>query len=143
MKRKIILGTIFPVILGTLIYLIFRPTTIRFIKWTKIAENNDLLLNIKDFFSNINAPDWFIYNLPDGLWIFGLTYFLAVIWKNNNDFQSIIWKMSPIIIATLHEFAQLNSNINGTLDIFFYLIGFLLSLLINSNFLMTYKSGDF
>lgn len=137
MKRKIILGAIFPLILGTLIYLIFRPTTIRFIKWTKIIENNDLILDLRNYFSKIKLPDWFIYNLPDGLWVFGLTFFLTTIWATNNDFKANLWKKSPIIIAVLHEFAQINSNISGTfdiMDIFFYLIGFLLSLLISSNF---------
>lgn len=139
MKRKIIFASFIPLLFGALIYLVFRSSTIRFITWSRIAENrSSIILSLRKHFLDISIPDWFIYNLPDGLWVFGLTSLLSEIWKDTNNFQSAIWMTSPIIIAILHEFLQFNSSISGTfdiMDIFFYLIGYSLSLIINHFFL--------
>ncbi len=145
MKKRIIFGTIFPLSIGTLIYLLFRPETIRIFEWSKMIGINVFISTVREYFSTIELPNWIVYNLPNGLWIFGLTYFLLTIWRNRKDFQAKFWIATPLIIALFLEFSQLNLNNVGTFDfkdLAFYLIGFLFSLIFNNNF-STIKFSDY
>ncbi len=136
MKLKILLGTVFPLLFGALIYIIFRPTTIRFVTWLAFYTSKSPILALKKCFSSILVPNWFIYNLPDTLWFFGLTNLFSVLWSNIQCNKAVFWKLSPLFIALIHEFSQLTPFVSGTfdiLDVFFYLIGFSLSIIINLN----------
>lgn len=78
-------------------------------------------------------PGWFLYSLPDGLWIFSYICLILYIWKNTLTKQNLIWIFIIPFIAVFSEFAQLFKIIPGkfdNIDLLFYTLGLLLPLII-------------
>ncbi len=78
---------------------------------------------------HFKIPDWIIYNLPDGLWVFSLTSFLLMVWNFRITFKNILWVASGFIIMVIAEFLQLFHIIRGTFDYYdllYSFIGFIL-----------------
>lgn len=103
--KAIVLLTLLPLLLGTLIYAMYRSIDIVDVnyRWFPICKSHAL-------------PDWFIYSLPDGLYALSLFNLLAAIWGNETG------KSKPVITLTLlaligTEAMQLLGIIPGTLDI--------------------------
>jgi hypothetical protein len=84
----------------------------------------DLTLGFRNF-----LPDWLIYSLPDGLWIFSYMSLILLIWKNKINLHNIIWIVIAPVIVILFEFGQLLYITKGTFDyndIAFYIVGTIL-----------------
>lgn len=124
-RLKIILYFI-PLILGGLIYIIFRTETLIMFQWFRYINISDEIRLIKSYRTTYSFPNWFIYSLPDGLWIFSYTAISLKIWKHLITRQNIFWVFSIPIIAISSEFLQLFKIIPGTfdfLDAIFYSVG--------------------
>ena len=83
-----------------------------------------------------NLPTWFLYSLPDGLWLFSCLAVLLAVWNNTISKDNIHWILLAPAIAVLIEFGQLFSIVSGTFDILdlaFYLIGTVFPILIFTN----------
>jgi len=122
---KIIL-LFFPVVLGGLIYIIFRTDRLIMYHWFEYLNLSDEINTIKSLKNILSFPDWFIYSLPDGLWVFSYTALSLEIWKSSITQRSFFWIFSIPIVAVMSEFLQLFKIIPGTFDIIdtaFYLIG--------------------
>lgn len=80
-------------------------------------------------------PNWIIYSLPDGLWVYSFSAMLYLIWRENFKITQKIF-FFPFIVLCGMELLQLIKIINGTfdiIDIFTSLIMYGL-LIININF---------
>ena len=115
-----------PVVLGGLIYIIFRTDRLIMFHWFEYLNLSDEINTIKSLKNILSLPDWFIYSLPDGLWIFSYIHISLEIWKFSITRQNIFWIFSIPITAIASEIFQLFKIIPGTfdlVDIIFYLIG--------------------
>lgn len=68
-------------------------------------------------------PDWAIYSLPDGLWLFSLLLCLQVVWQRRREWNQI-W-LFFVLAAVCHEFFQGVWSGLGTFswtDVEFYLL---------------------
>lgn len=133
MKKQIVLGVVGPLILGGILYLLFRPMTIIPFSLTgqhKFQESIEVLRN-SSLVIPMRIPPWVIYNLPDGLWSFAFTTAMLQHWKNKIDSVSIFWiVLTPVVGISIECFQKLNL-IKGTFDIadiISVLIGFFLSI---------------
>jgi len=80
-----------------------------------------------------NLPDWFLYSLPDGIWLFSYLSVLLLIWDNKISKHNIHWVLLIPSIAIFSEIGQLFEIVSGTFDItdlVFYLAGTILPILI-------------
>lgn len=130
MAQKLrILLFLLPLIIGGFIYIIFRTETLLMFRWFKFL-NLDNEINIIQNLRNIYFfPNWFIYNFPDGLWIFSYTALSLEIWRHSLNKQNVFWVLCIPFVAILSEFLQFFKIISGTfdfIDIIFYLIGVIL-----------------
>jgi len=121
-RLKLIFHFFISIAIGAGIYLLFRPQTLLVFKWIKIFGIEEILFlrNVVD----VNTPKWFIYSLPDGLWVYGSTILMWAIWHD----KFVFWLYIPIICALLTEVLQMIGSICGTfclIDVVFYLAGFL------------------
>uniref|UniRef100_A0A7V2ZKC6 Uncharacterized protein n=1 Tax=Ignavibacterium album TaxID=591197 RepID=A0A7V2ZKC6_9BACT len=103
-------------------------------------RGNELLLGLmgeelsSHFFNTtkqILFPNWFLYNLPDFLWLFSFNAFLLILWYKSK--YSYILLIVTLLLAIALEFFQYFNIINGTfcpIDLQFYLLAFILSFLI-------------
>ena len=83
-----------------------------------------------------HLPNWFLYSLPDGLWLFSYLSVLLVVWDNAISKHNIYWLLLVPIVAIFSEIGQLVEIVPGTFDIFdliFYLWGTVLPILIFTN----------
>jgi len=95
-------------ILGLIIYIGFR---------------DNLIINrlihmevIKDYCSLIKLPNWFIYSLPDALWMFALILLIVTIWNFTLSKPCIIWIIISFLTGILFEILQKPKFIIGTFD---------------------------
>ena len=134
--RKLIFLSILSILLGGVIYIAFRSSSIILFKWIDYIVLIDPVENLrivtlpyKEYLS-----EWFLYSLPDGLWMFSYSCIVLVIWKRKITKYSLLWLLSLPMISILFEVLQYYNYFNGTfdiVDIFFFLMGSLLPILIN------------
>ncbi|WP_255424405.1 hypothetical protein [Apibacter sp. HY039] len=136
-KQSIILlfGSGVSLLAGTLIYVLFRTTSLRIFSWSELVGIRGLLNKSREYsISYIKyVPDWILFSLPDGLWIFSYICFTLYIWKGFITVNNIVWFIIVPFIAIGSEILQLFQLLPGTFDItdlLFYLIGFILPFII-------------
>lgn len=129
-NKEMIYHIIFPIIVGGIIYIIFRPTTLLMFSWFDLFKLTDIIFFLRSKFHGVSIYlfSWIIYSLPNGLWSYSLTYIMLAIWKNSEKKYKFIWYITSLILGIGGEFLQYFKVINGVFemnDIFFYIIGFL------------------
>lgn len=135
MKFKYLLASFFTLIAGITIYLLFRPASLKVFSWLDYLNidfiNSDLR---KTAFRHHNLfPDWFLYALPDGLWIFSYVSLMLCIWNFRINVSSLFWISIVPLVAIFSELGQLFHMVPGTFDtsdLLFYCLGMVLPLLI-------------
>ncbi len=138
MKIQIIIGHVFTLLLGGLIYILFRQDTLKMFSWfdninvsAAISELRLCTVPLSGHF-----PNWFLYSLPDGLWLFSYLSVLLAVWDNVISKHNIHWLLLVPMVAIFSEIGQLFEIVPGTFDIFdliFYLLGTVLPILIFTN----------
>ena len=62
-------------------------------------------------------PSWFLYSLPDALWVFAFTNFMLAIWQDRFTFHSIFWILLAPTVGIFSELGQAVNIIPGTFDL--------------------------
>lgn len=122
-----------PIIISGFIYLISRPKTILLFDWIKNLQMEKESEKFREFFSVYQLPDWIRFNLPDLLWVFGFTSVMIIIWKSVQSKIKLFYIILPLLIGVASELLQYFIPDFGTfdsIDILFYLLGSLTSILI-------------
>jgi len=101
------------VLMCGLMYISFRPDTLKMFHWFKVFG---LLDYLEDLQRNPNrVPFWLLYNLPDGIWLFAYSILIGCIWNFKiRDCWMFILVMPCICIP--HEFLQGIGIMHGTYD---------------------------
>lgn len=123
---------LFPLLLGLFIYLVFRDSDNPFYKWASIIGASDNVDILKNLCSNLSLPLWFIYSLPDGLWMFSCVLLMMTIWDYQINDDGLIWIVAAIVIGFIIEFTQMYFSKFGRfdwMDVIFLSIGAVLPLL--------------
>ncbi len=132
--RLLIFHVLFPLSLGILIYLSFRCKSILMFHWLNALKFNILADSLRNYLFQYKShlPSWLIYSLPDALWVYALISALFIVW--GKDFLKLnFWLIVSLLIAPLFEFLQYFKIFPGTfdtVDLLFYLMGAILSLII-------------
>ncbi|GAA5089552.1 hypothetical protein GCM10023210_14540 [Chryseobacterium ginsengisoli] len=134
MKLRLLFSSILSLSFGTIIYLLFRVSTLNVFSWIDILNIDFTNFYLRKFMiSKIDMfPDWFVFSLPDGLWIFSYVNLILLIWNFKINFQSLIWILIVPSISIISEIGQGLKIIRGTfdfLDLLFYALGFILPLI--------------
>ena len=134
-RKTLILISIITLSIGTLIYLLFRVSTLKVFSWLNFLGidfvNNDLRKKSINYMPKI--PDWFIFSLPDGIWIFSYVLVMIAIWNFTLNKKSIFWMTIIPLVAIFSEIFQIFDFIPGTfdfVDLSFYILGFILPFII-------------
>jgi len=104
--------------LGGLIYIAFRSKSLILFTWFDEISISGITNLIRDFLYPLryNLPDWILFSLPDGLWVYSFTSLLIIIWSD--DFDSVkYWMTIPILTFFLIDLLQLSKILKGTFDI--------------------------
>lgn len=118
-----------------MIYISNRSFDMILYKWLNINTSNVIFSYLQQH--AIPLPDWALYNLPDGLWLFSYTLLIDAIWSKNNIKYYFIGIITLLILIL--EIAQMMHIFPGTgdiLDIASYLIALIIYSLYN---IITYR----
>lgn len=115
---KIILLPLIILFLGSLIYVLFRSADIFFIEWLLKQNNCRAILEIRSISLRFSGsfPNWFLYSLPDALWLLSFAILMLNIWKNESYISTFIWAILVPLLAIIWEFAQFFNLLIGTFD---------------------------
>ncbi len=101
---NILIHCILPITFGISIYAFFRGIN--------IIDPSKIILPL----FQIRNSNFFLYSIPDGLWLYSFLSSLTFIWKNNTGFHFHFWVLTAIILSLLSEFFQFFQLITGTFD---------------------------
>lgn len=118
-NKTIVLNIVLPFLIGGIIYLLFRPTDLLLFNWVEFLGLKELIEIFREFAFplNSNFPDWIIYSLPNGLWLYSLIISILTIWRYKINQNSIVWIFLAFLVGIGAEFGQLLGIIQGTFDI--------------------------
>ena len=118
MKNVLLLAHLFSLIIGGLIYVLFRDSSLIFFGWIDQLGGRSLIQNIQVSTLPLGKsfPNWVIYSLPDGLWLFSYVCLMLYLWRRSLTRIGLIWVFLLPFLAICHELAQLTNLIIGTFD---------------------------
>lgn len=119
-----------PLFFGGAIYIFFGDARIRLVKW---ALNFDFIDQLRQKMDTYHLPDWLVFNLPDGVWLFALLQLVDIIWAGDEN-NSNNWMVLSVLLAVVHEVGQYVGMFPGTfdvLDLMSYAIFTIIALLLN------------
>jgi len=131
------------VVVGFLIYILFRPDSIRVFRWFSFVGLETPVLFIRDFSMQFipSIPEWSIYSLPNGLWSFSYALIISHLWLTSNSVIKYFWLFSIPLVVFSYETLQYLEVIPGTFcyqDLVFCFLG--MSLGITTSFLLIRRS---
>lgn len=131
---------IIPLIVGGLIYVFFRSPSLLMFKWFHQIGIAEIILNIKDQYKVPSnwLINWCIYSLPDGLWLYSLTAFMLVLWREESSKIKYLFIFGGAIIAFGQKIGQAFHLFKGTFDLN-DIIAYILAILIA---FITIKKGE-
>ena len=114
--NQILIHVIIPMIIGGIIYIIFRDKNLIMFKWFNKIGILDFIDYLRYLFSNlILLPNWIKFNLPDGIWTYSLTSLMLIIWYRETENFWFLYLFIPIL-GLMFELGQLMKIIPGTYD---------------------------
>src|SRR5687767_7235487 len=90
----ITLHVLAPVFAGGLIYICWRDPTLLMFKWFGTVGLTTLVNELRDAWGpgGASLPGWVLYSLPDGLWVYAVTAFMAHVWRGSrSSVLAIVW----------------------------------------------------
>ena len=115
-----------------MIYISNRSFDMILYKWLNINTSNVIFSYLQQH--AIPLPDWALYNLPDGLWLFSYTLLIDAIWSKNNIKYYFIGIITLLILIL--EIEKIFPGTGDILDIASYLIALIIYSLYN---IITYR----
>ena len=105
-------------LLGSALYVLFRPTTLLMFHW---ADSLGMTRSISTMRTWVNGfdrylPTWVVYSLPFALWVSSYLFFIKRIWSNSTSLVRHAWFWCIPVIAIAAELAQSISIIPGRFD---------------------------
>ncbi len=134
-NRSILLNVILPLFIGGFIYLLFRSERLILFDWIRFLGFKESLDFLRDHFSIVRSfmPNWVLFSLPDGLWVYSFTSAIIIIW--NDDRKILIMLLSISLIfgpaVELLQFFKLFKGTFDSMDLAITIVSFTLSILFN------------
>ena len=115
----LLLHVALPMLVGGLIYVCWRDPGLTMFKWFRALgwEPTILQLRLAAAAGTAALPFWFVYSLPDGLWVYALTAFMGHVWSGSRASVSKIACLGagPVLGAG-SELGQLAHLVPGSFD---------------------------
>jgi hypothetical protein len=138
MRRNLLFGHILTLLTGGLVYVSFRVDSIVMFKWFSILNVDGLIQHFRGLTLHYCGilPDWILYSLPDGLWVFSYVSIVLYVWKAEINYNNFIWVILIPLYAVIHEIGQFFQVVSGTFDstdMLFFMAGTFMPFILFSN----------
>lgn len=118
-KKYLIIHSLIPLVIGSLIYILFRSDKLIYVKFLKMISCYDIFIWIRNYsYSyNIFLPNILLYSLPNSLWVYSFTSIMLFIWFDAKVLKIYkLWILVPIFLNIGTEFGQYFKYLPGTFD---------------------------
>jgi glycopeptide antibiotics resistance protein len=144
MDKQIIFGHLLTLIFGSMIYIAFRDDSLLMFNWFSALSLDIPIEIIRGAALSIKGdlPNWFLFSLPDGLWVFSYLSLTLWLWSNRITKHNVVWLFLVPIIAIFSEVGQALQIVSGTFDVtdlFFYSCGAIFPFIFFTKFI-TFKN---
>lgn len=99
-----------------LIYLGWRDDSHPFFRQAVSMGLGNEVNHLRQMVGIIKMPDWFVYSLPDGLWMFAFVLFIMALWDFRLDGQGRYWTIASILSGLVLEISQFFKSAPGSFD---------------------------
>jgi hypothetical protein len=136
----------FPVVCGATIYLLFRSSHLLVFSWLDALHLNSTVTTLRIWVAPLRSdmPEWILYSLPDGLWVYGLTASLSLLGAQSQSWLKLGWPSAGILLAFVGELGQYLGFIPGSfdpVDLLFCIVGFGLALIFTRRHKETHEAA--
>src|SRR2546426_12239954 len=107
---SVALHILLPILIGGLIYICWRDPALLMFKRFRILGLEPLLFQLRIAAAPIqhSLPHWFVYSLPDGLWVYVLTGFMAHSWSGTRlSLGKTFWLSLGLVLGARSNLGQL------------------------------------
>ncbi len=115
-NRCYICLSVLALLLGGVIYILFRASEPVFFNWIG-AVGLDSWLNLarsRSLSSSLHLPAWIVFSLPNGLWAFAYAFLITGIWWGSKSWLKYFWMASIPLLVLGYEILQYAGIIPGT-----------------------------
>ncbi|MEP6912364.1 MAG: hypothetical protein ABI923_06400 [bacterium] len=108
-----------PILAGGLIYICWRDPDLFMFRWFSTVGLGPLVNDLRATVAGAQPglPRWFLYCLPDGLWVYALTAFMSRVWSGRrSSLLAIAWISLGLIIGAGSELGQWAGIVPGAFD---------------------------
>lgn len=121
--------------LGGLIYLAWRPVSLRMFTWFESLRLGDCVEQFRCWAQPHQSayPDWVCMSLPQGLWVLSGCLAMQAIWVGSTQTERWSWCAIVVLLGFFGELGQLTGIVPGTfdaIDLVLVVAAFLVSLVI-------------
>lgn len=101
---------------GGCIYLLFRPAEASFLVWLERMGLRACIETIRSIALPLRGalPEWTVYSLPDGLWMFAYALVIAHIWQRRRTATGLLCMASVAAVPLVLEWLQFAHLLPGT-----------------------------
>ena len=117
-KTIIVIIAMMALSVGGMIYVFFRPESIMMFKWFPFLG---IVHKQVSLFRTTHLPDFLVYSIPDGLWLFSYILLIGVIWDFDYHRCFYLIMLLPVY-AISHEILQLYHLVPGYFDILDFVV---------------------
>ena len=114
----VLLHIFLPLLVGGLIYACWRDYTLPMFRWFELIGVGPVVQQLRVTTMPLQAglPSWVEYSLPDAMWVYALTAFMALVWKGTNFRVRVIWISAGLLLGAGSELGQLAGYVPGSFD---------------------------
>ena len=125
-------------LIGGLLYVCYRTQTLVMFNWFSKLNILETINSFRYYTlpQKNKIPNWVLYSLPDGLWIYSYTSCMLIIWRYKIMNNNLLWIFGLPTIALLSEIAQYFNILQGVfdpIDVLCYTLGISLALVIQKS----------
>lgn len=116
--KPIFLHVILPIFIGGSIYVTYRHNSITMFKWLELLSLTNIVSSLREYLSPTREfiPDWVVFSLPDGLWVYSFSSSFLIIWQDNLS-SAVPWILCPLLFGAFAEILQYFTILSGTFDL--------------------------
>jgi hypothetical protein len=108
-----------PLFCGAAIYTCWRKPTLLVFTWYREIGLDSVVKHVRLLAHPVYPliPKWILFSLPDGLWVYAWTAFMALVWHRvERSLVRELWICGGVALAAGGEFGQLARIVPGTFD---------------------------
>ena len=135
-----------PIMVGSAIYTFWRTPSLKVFGWYEAAGLTEIINFLQQFSYPVRKllPDWLLFSFPDGCWVYSITAFMLLTWRDSDAIGcKFLWSSAGLffgVVIELFQYFQITSGTFDIKDIYACLLGSILAFtIVSRNFIKPFS----